>query len=335
MAETSFYWGGTTIGDATDSPYDNDEFSDIWRKLFQRDRTTQGPIDGYEDELAVSNPAGLTIRVPTGAALVDGKFYENDANIDTVLVAPAVLTRVDRVVLRKLWGAQTVRVFIIAGVEGAGVPSLTQNDGVTWDVPLAQVSITTGSVVTLTNEREFSRTPLADEVEGSLVHIETLIGDNTSTNIDFTAIADTYRHLFITGQIRIAGAVVDADVDIRLNNDSGANYHEQDLVGSNAAVTATAAASQTEANVGTFPGATATANHVGQIELRITNYKNSSYNKSFLGKFVSIPNATVADFDAGTFGGTWLNTAAVTRVTLVSSSGNFVAGTEISLYGII
>ncbi len=176
MTETSFYWGGTTIGDATDSPYDNDEFSDIWRKLFQRDRATQGPIDGYENELVITNPSGLTIRMDTGAALVDGKFYENDAQIDTILVAPAVLTRIDRFVLRKSWGSQTVRMIVIAGTEGAGVPGLTQTDGVTWDVPLAQVSITTGSVVTITSEREFSRTPLADFSEGSLIHIETLVG---------------------------------------------------------------------------------------------------------------------------------------------------------------
>ncbi len=333
MAETSFYWGGTTIGDATDSPYDNDEFSDIWRKLFTRDRTTQGPIDDYENELAVSNPAGLTIRVPSGAALVDGKFYENDANIDTVLVAPVVLTRVDRVVLRKSWGAQTVRVTFIAGVEGGGVPALVQNDGVTWDVPLAQVSITTASVVTLTDEREFSRTPLADESEGSFVHIETLTGNGTAATIDFQNIPGTFRSLFIIGQVLLDGAVVDADVDMTLNNDGGANYHEQDLVAVNATPTATAAASGTEANVGTYPGATATANHVGQIIIEIPYYAGAVFYKSWTGSFSSIPNATVADYDTGMFGGMWLDISAITRVTLNSSSGNFETGTEISLYG--
>jgi hypothetical protein len=44
----------------------------------------------------------------------------------------------------------------IAGVEGAGsAPNLQQNAGVTWDMPLAQVSITTAGVMTLTDERQF------------------------------------------------------------------------------------------------------------------------------------------------------------------------------------
>ncbi len=335
MAETSFYWGGTTIGDATLSPYDNDEFSDIWRKLFQRDRATQGPIDGYENELAVSNPAGLTIRVPSGAALVDGKFYENDANIDTVLVAPVVLTRIDRVVLRKLWGAQTVRVFIITGVEGAGVPALTQVDGNTWDVPLAQVSITTGSVVTITSEVAFSRTPLADETAGSLIHIQTITGDGSSPNIDFVGISGVYRHLYIIGQIRQDGAAVDADVNVRINNDSGNNYHEAAIFGVNVTPTATALASQSEARVGTYPGANAIADYVGQIVMDIPYYSDTSLFKSWTGQFSSIPNATVADYDMGDFGGIWLDASAITRVTFIASSGNFDAGTEISLYGVM
>ncbi len=335
MAETSFYWGGTTIGDATDSPYDNDEFSDIWRKLFQRDRTTQGPIDGYENELEVTNTAGLTIRVATGAALVDGKFYENDANIDTLLVAPIVLTRVDRVVLRKLWGTQTVRVFIIAGVEGAGVPALTQTDGVTWDVPLAQVSITTGSVVTITNERDNSISPLAELSAGALNHIETLTGNGTSPNLDFTNIPDTFRHLFLIGQILQDGTVVDADVDIRFNADNGANYNEQDLIGANVTAVATAAAGQTEGNIGTYPGANAIANYAGQFQAHIANYKNTDFVKTIIAQFVSIPNNTVADFDEGQSSVTWLNTDTIDQITLIASSGNFETGTEVSLYGII
>ncbi len=334
MAETSFYWGGTTIGDATDSPYDNDEFSDIWRKLFQRDRTTQGPIESYENELAVSNPAGLTIRVPSGAALVDGKFYENDANIDTVLVAPVTLTRVDRVVLRKSWGAQTVRVFIIAGTEGAGVPALIQNDGVTWDVPLAQVSITTGSAVTLTDEREDARSPLAELAEGAFVHIETLTGNGSSANLDFSGIASTFKHLFLIGSILQDGAVVDADVDVKFNNDGGANYNEQSLRGANVTVSATAAVTQTSANAGTYPGTNATANHIGQIIMHIANYANTNFFKTFTVDFSSIPNNTVADFDVGNIGGTWLDASAIDQITLVAASGNFDTGTEVSLYGI-
>lgn len=152
MAETSLPWSGTTTGDA--GPYSDDTWSDMYRKLFMPDRTLQGVIDNYANELEVTG-ATSPLSINTGAALVDGKFYENDSSGSVVVPSPAVSTRIDRIVLRKSWSAQTVRITRIEGVEGGGVPALTQNDGTTWDIPLYQASITTGGVITLTDERYF------------------------------------------------------------------------------------------------------------------------------------------------------------------------------------
>jgi len=152
MAETSLPWSGTSIGDA--GPYSDDTWSDMYRKLFITDRTTQGVLDGYANEIEITG-ATSPVSVNTGAALVDGKFYENDSSANITVPTPSGDTRIDRIVLRKSWSAQTVRLTRIEGVEGGGVPALTQNDGVTWDIPLYQVSITTGGNITLTDERSF------------------------------------------------------------------------------------------------------------------------------------------------------------------------------------
>jgi len=72
-----------------------------------------------------------------------------------VIPSPTVSTRIDRIVLRKSWVAQTVRITRIEGIEGGGAPALTQTDGTTWDIPLYQVSITTGGNITLTDERVY------------------------------------------------------------------------------------------------------------------------------------------------------------------------------------
>lgn len=157
MAETSKPWSGQVTGDA--GPYSDDDWSDIWRKLFCTDRTTQGVIPGYVNELACTSPGANTLRVATGAALVDGKFYESTANVDVTIPTPVTSTRIDRVVLRKSWAAQTVRVTRIAGAEGGAAPAVTQNDGTTWDLYLCQVSITTLGAMTITDERQFLRTP--------------------------------------------------------------------------------------------------------------------------------------------------------------------------------
>ena len=157
MAESSSPWSGIITGDA--GPYSDELWADIWRKLFVVDRTTQGVIRGYENELEVTG-ASSPIAVATGAGVDDGKFYENDTPVSVAIPTPVGATRIDRIVLRKSWAAQTVRITRIAGAEGGGSPAITQSDGVTWDIPLAEVSITTGGAITLTDQRKYLLTPL-------------------------------------------------------------------------------------------------------------------------------------------------------------------------------
>lgn len=334
MTEKSWYWSGVTTGDATDAPYDDDEFSDIWRKLFQRDRTLQGVIEDYENELAVSNPAGSTIRVATGAALVDGKFYENDANVDTGIATPVSDFQINRFVLRKSWAAQTVRIVNLIGAIGGAAPALTQTDGVTWEIPLAQASITSGGVITLTDERVNARTPLGPP-EGGMQEIETVSGDNTSTILQFANIPQTFTHLFFVGNMRLAGAVIRALLDIRFNSDSGANYDEQSLTVLNAAVQTNPNNGTTGIEAGSAPGANADADHVSQIQGHIANYTQTDFFKTVLGQFSNLPEAAaITSFDAGHYGGIWENTDAVTILEFISSSGNWTAETVVTLYGL-
>ena len=151
MTEISTPWGGIITGDA--GPYSDDDWSDIWRKLRQNDRTVQGVLDTYLNELEVAGAAS-PIQIDTGAGIVDGKFYENTVAVTVNIPTPSVSTRIDRIVLRKSWSAQTVRITRIAGAEGGAAPAITQVDGTTWDISLAQVSITTGGVITITDERQ-------------------------------------------------------------------------------------------------------------------------------------------------------------------------------------
>jgi hypothetical protein len=335
MTEKSFYWSVLTTGDGQYSPYDNDEFSDIWRKLFQRDRTTQGYIENYENELAVTNPSGSTIRVATGAALVDGKFYETDADVDNTVSTPAAATRVDRVVLRKSWAAQTVRVAIVTGVEGAGVPSLTQTDGVTWEIPLAQVSITIGGVITLTDEREPARSPLVQSTGTAFEEIQSIDGNGIITSFDFQSIPQTYQHLKIIVIGRIDTAALEATLQMRFNNDSSAIYNRQRGLASNTTASANAVTNQTEMDVGLVTGASGSANHASICEIVILNYANTTFYKSAQNLMAHIPNTTVGDFDIGLFGGVWKDVSAIDQVTIFNSAGGaFITGSRATLYGL-
>lgn len=154
MAETSLPWTDAVGGD--DGPYSADNWKDMWEMVFKTDEANEGVIKNFNNELAGTNPAANTVRIDTGGACNKGGLYRNTATVDVNVPTPVASTRVDRIVLRKSWGAtQTIRITRIAGVEGAGVPALTQVDGTTWDIPLYQASITTGAVITLTDEREW------------------------------------------------------------------------------------------------------------------------------------------------------------------------------------
>lgn len=168
MTETSYPWAGETTGDK--GPYSDDQWSDMFRAFFTRDRANEGILrpsssEGLND-LEVTGVAS-PVDVATGEAMVDGKFYKSDAIVEVTIPTPTTNPRIDRVVLRKDWAAQTVRITRIAGTEAASPspPAITQTDGTTWDLKLAQVYITTGGVITVTDERVWNRANISHVVD--------------------------------------------------------------------------------------------------------------------------------------------------------------------------
>jgi len=161
MTETSIPWPETGGGDA--GTYSDDQWSDIWRKLYTLDRAEEGVINGFANELAVS---GVTspVSIATGAALVDGKYYESTAAETKSISTPTTgNSRIDVIVLRKGWVAQTVRIAVVAGTQAPSPtkPAITQSDGTTWDVELAELIITDAGNITVTDNRHFAVSSLS------------------------------------------------------------------------------------------------------------------------------------------------------------------------------
>jgi trimeric autotransporter adhesin len=156
-AEYSRLWGTTGVGDGAAGGYTADQLFEIYRFLFTGAVGTNrgGVAPDYGSKLAVSGSTS-PVAVADGAALSYGIPYANTTPVNVTIPTPTTATRIDRVVLRASWAAQTVRITRIAGVEGAGTPpNLQQSAGVTWDIPLAQVSINTAGVMTITDERQY------------------------------------------------------------------------------------------------------------------------------------------------------------------------------------
>lgn len=152
MAEHSSFW--TTNGTGDGSAYTQAQLAAMWKRLFTP--SGYGVLFGYANELAVSGTSS-PISVATGAAVVQGFMYENDAAKSITVPTPAIGTTGHRVVLRVDWSAQTVRVVLKSSSDGvATLPALTQTINTVYEISLAGLTITTGGVITLTDERSYA-----------------------------------------------------------------------------------------------------------------------------------------------------------------------------------
>lgn len=156
MTERSVFWATTNVGDGPSAGYSSTDLFEVFRSLFTGNAGTDygGVSPDYLNQLVVTGTSS-PVSVGTGAAIVYGVPYFSSAAVSVTIPTPVSATRIDRIVLRASWSAQTVRITRIAGVEGGAAPAITQNAGVTWDVRLAVVSITTAGVITVSDEREF------------------------------------------------------------------------------------------------------------------------------------------------------------------------------------
>lgn len=157
MAERSRPWSGIVPGDS--GPYSDDQWTDVW-KQFAPTIAREGVFQGQLNELDLSSVAATPVSVASGRALVNGIWYETDASRSLAIAnATAGNLRVDRIVARASWAAQTVRLLVVQGANVAAnpvPPALVQVDGTTWDLPLWQVQATDAGVLTFfRDERAF------------------------------------------------------------------------------------------------------------------------------------------------------------------------------------
>ena len=154
------------------------------------------------------------------------------------------------------------------------------------------------------------------------------------SSVTFTSIPQTYTDLVFVGSTYYSASV---SMVVRFNNDSTTNYSYTVLGGSNAAPGNGAYSGiSTSGSSINLLGYYATTNSSGNIfaptVANIMNYSNSTTYKTLLSRSYAQDNGTGKD--AELFAGVWRSTAAITRVDLLTSSGNFAVGSTFTLYGI-
>jgi len=160
------------------------------------------------------------------------------------------------------------------------------------------------------------------------------VGSGGAASMAFTSIPSTYTDLCLFISARSARGQSSDNIDIFFNG-STSNRSDLALRGSG-----TVAVSYTTSNghIGYIPAASDTANVFGSASIYIPNYASSTNNKSLSNDVVMENNASgngsaFMTLDAGL----WSQTAAITSITLNTSSGvgsNFVEYSTATLYGI-
>jgi hypothetical protein len=165
---------------------------------------------------------------------------------------------------------------------------------------------------------------------GAMTLIQDIPLGADAATIDFTAIPATYKHLRLIADLRgtVAG-VNGTDALVRFNGDTAANYDYRRVMDG---VEGESGAPIASPPLVLIPGAGNLAGLFGYFDADVVDYANTARNK-------------VAKFSGGwqqsaVFGNMrwgmvhWRSAAAINRITLLPASGNFLAGSRVSLYGI-
>lgn len=162
-------------------------------------------------------------------------------------------------------------------------------------------------------------------------HIATITANGSST-VAFDNIPQTYTHL----QLRYSGRSLNGGTTdftyLRFNGDSTAGNYASHWLAGDGATPFSSGQTGTGYFYGTiFPGGSATANVYGVKIVDITDYRNTSKNKTIriIGGFDS--NGTGA---ARIVSGCWFNTNAITQIVCSVANAYDTAGSTLSLYGI-
>jgi hypothetical protein len=155
----------------------------------------------------------------------------------------------------------------------------------------------------------------------------TTVGAGGAATVTFSSIPSTYTHLQIRCMMSDTGTG-SASMSAQFNGDTGANYATHILLGNGSAASAAAITSDTKTFCGYFYQGTST---FGATVVDVLDYANTS-------KYKTLRSLSGGDANGNgqirLFSGLWMNTGAVSSITLASNVGNFIQYSSFALYGI-
>ena len=155
------------------------------------------------------------------------------------------------------------------------------------------------------------------------------VGSGGSSSISFSSIATDWTHLQVRAIMR--GSASGIEPAIRFNSDTGNNYARHRLQGNGTSAVAGADASVSRVAFLSSIGLPNTTSHFATIVLDILDYKNTNKYKT-LRLLDGVDNNGSGNIELTS--GLWMNTNAITDITILCDTSSFAQYSHFALYGI-
>jgi hypothetical protein len=175
------------------------------------------------------------------------------------------------------------------------------------------------------------------KIPPSISSAMSLISESSPTGtgaVSFTSIPSAFRDLTVVVRGRGAATATSVTVTMTFNGDTGSNYDYERASGSNNSTSSAAGTvGATSIDLGGIAAASATANVADCIRAEIFDYRGTTFQKAALIHQGTKTGTANTNLTCTIKAAWWRNIAAINRVDVTLSSGNFVTGSVVSLYG--
>jgi len=155
----------------------------------------------------------------------------------------------------------------------------------------------------------------------------------TQATVTFSSIASTYTDLVVLINARGDDATDISTMYVRINGDTGANYSYTRLFSFGTAVNSDRAGNQSNfASAGFYNASTSTSNTFSNVEFYLPSYTASI--KKIISSSSAVEINSTSSGVNGAGASLYGSTTAISSLTIVNNSGNFVSGSRFDLYGI-
>jgi hypothetical protein len=172
------------------------------------------------------------------------------------------------------------------------------------------------------------------DLGGMIPLMTTTVSATSVASVTFSSIPQGYEHLQIRTMVKTnEGTTGATNIEMRFNSDTAANYTRHYLFGNGSTVSAGGGGGTSYLTTGSAAQG-GVANTFGISVIDILDYANTNKNKTMRALSGVDQNTSGSRFIWGGQSGVWINTSAITSISLFSASSNISQYSSFALYGI-